>query len=73
MASQLLEAEKPDEEALRKENEALEISLNAREQLTPEKFEQFCKIIVNESLNNKQKFMDLHELVTGKLDLQGKS
>ena len=67
---QLLEAEKPDEEALRKQHEALEISMNAQEQLTAEKFENFCKIVVNDSLSNKRKFMELHTLVAGKMDLQ---
>ena len=67
---QLLESEKPDEEALRKQHEALEISMNAQEQLTAEKFENFCKIVVNDSLSNKRKFMELHTLVAGKMDLQ---
>ena len=67
---QFLEAEKPDEEASRKQHEALEISMNAKEQLSPEKFDQFCRICCNDSLNNKRKFMELHTLVTGKMDLQ---
>ena len=69
---QFLEAEKPDEEASRKQHEALEISMNAQEQLSPEKFDQFCRICCNDSLSNKRKFMELHTLVTGKMDLQVK-
>ena len=65
MALQLLEGEKPNEEALRKQHEALEISIYAREVLNPEKFEQFCRIVVNETISNKQKFMELHTLVYG--------
>ena len=70
MALQLLEGEKPNEEALRKQHEALEISIYAREVLNPEKFEQFCRIVVNDTISNKQKFMELHTLVTGKMELQ---
>ena len=55
---------------MRKQHEALEISMNAQEQLSAEKFENFCKIVVNESLSNKRKFMELHTLVAGKMDLQ---
>ena len=42
---QLLEAEKPDEESFRKQHEALEISMNAREQvmLNFDSLKQFCK------------------------------
>ena len=69
---QFLEAEKPDEEASRKQHEALEISMNAKEQLSPEKFDQFCRICCNDSLSNKRKFMELHTLVSGKMDLQVK-
>ena len=69
---QFLEAEKPDEEASRKQHEALEISMNAQEQLSPEKFDQFCRICCNDSLSNKRKFMELHTLVAGKMDLQVK-
>ena len=66
----MLEGEKPNEEALRKQHEALEISIYAREVLNPEKFEQFCRIVVNDTISNKQKFMELHTLVTGKMELQ---
>ena len=69
---QFLEAEKPNEEASRKQHEALKISMNAQEQLSPEEFEQFCRICCNDSLSNKRKFMELHTLVTGKMDLQVK-
>ena len=67
---QLLEAEKPDEEALRKQHEALEISINAQETLSSEKFEHFCKIVVDAGINNKQRFMQLHNLCAGKMELQ---
>ena len=67
---QLLEAEKPDEESIRKQHEALEISMNAQEQLSAEKFSEFCKIVVNDNLSNKQKFMELHTLCAGKMELQ---
>ena len=70
MTLQLLEAEKPDEESIRKQHEALEISMNAQEQLSAEKFQEFCKIVVNDNLSNKQKFMELHSLCAGKMELQ---
>ena len=67
---QLLEAEKPDDESLRKQHEALEISMTAQEQLSAEMFSQFCIIVINDSLSNKRKFTELHTLCTGKMELQ---
>ena len=67
---QLLESERPDEESFRKQHEALEISMNAQEQLSSDKFQEFCRIVVNDNISNKQKFMELHTICAGKMELQ---
>ena len=67
---QLLEAEKPNEEISRKQHEALEISMNAQEILSPEKFAQFCRIVISDNLTNQEKFMELHGICAGKMELQ---
>ncbi len=62
--------EKPEEAALRKQHEALEICMNARENLSGDKFEQFCKIVVNDAFSNKRKFTELHTICEGQMELQ---
>ena len=45
--------------------------MNAREQLNPQKLEQFCKVVVNDAgFSNKQKFTELHNICAGKMELQ---
>ena len=39
-------------------------------QLSYEKFQEFCKIVVNDNISNKQKFMELHTICAGKMELQ---
>ena len=67
---QLLEPEDKEAEALRKQYEALEIFMNAKEVLNPEQHGQFCKIVQDLSLSTKEKFAELHNLCSGKMELQ---
>ena len=70
VAQQLLEPEGEADEALRKQHEALEISIHAQEVLTPDQMDLFCKLVLDESLPNKDKFIELHSLCSGHLELQ---
>ena len=67
---QLLEPEAEEEEARRKQHEALEISMHAKEVLNFEQFQQFCKIVQDDVSSTKEKFMDLHSLSAGHMELQ---
>ena len=67
---QLLEPEAEEEEARRKQHEALEISMHAKEVLNFEQFQQFCKIVQDDLSSTKEKFMDLHSLSAGHMELQ---
>lgn len=66
----VIEDEKPEEEMMRKQHEALEICMNAKEQLSADKLDQFHKIVINENSSNKRKFTELHALCAGKMELQ---
>lgn len=70
LTMQLLETEKPDEEAVRMEHEALEIIMNAKEELDAEKLSKVYQILANDAMNNVTKFTEVHRLCTGKMDLQ---
>ncbi len=62
---QLLEAEKPDEESLRKEREAMEIIMTAKETLSPADLKTFFSILLNKSLTNVAKFTAMHNVCRG--------
>ena len=65
-----MEPEAEEEEARRKQHEALEISMHAKEVLNFEQFQQFCKIVQDDVSSTKEKFMDLHSLSAGHMELQ---